>query len=439
MLTTKTSPRRDVVPLSSPRGFDPTGTAMTPRSNTLLSSSRTRYAVAPSAAEEGVSTLSRVEMRSISTFIDHNKKLKHSNRPLGVASVIPRSPFVRVKGAGDAELGLSIAPLHPKDSPLDIPLRLCTPSDIHAPALHDPRPSVPIASRLASLLKGSTSVPTHGEGDKKGTERDHTLVRALQDAKLRVEASRRSGNAEKGATAFCVLASLHYNARNMEAAAEAFTSAVSLYEVVGNIPALAFCHNVLGVVYYYTDEYKMALIHFKKQEVLCGHYGKAVAQINLGICYTALTNLEFAQQAFESATISATEANEESLVVISKGNHGLACMRDGNMKEAQTHFEEALEKCSVAGDSMGASIILLLLGEIFCACGDDANGLFYFENAHSIASANRTHHLASIAAVSVGICKGNIKERQLLLASSNAMGKHLSIKDVISSMKTRGV
>ena len=439
LATTNTTPRSSaaLVP-RSPRDASPGARgSSTPRSAALMSSSRTRYAVCPTAVENGASTLSRVELRSIATFVEHNKKLQHSHRKAGIATVIPQGPFAKVVEGGDGELGLRIAPLHPKDSPLDIPLRLCTPADVHAPPLQDPRPSVPIAARLASLLKGATSVPVHSEGDTKGTERDLTLVRALQDAKLRVEASRRSGSADKGAAAYCVLASLHYNARSMELAAEAFISAVSLYESVGNVPALAFCHNVLGVIFYITEEYKMALVHFKKQEVLCGHYGKAVAQINLGVCYTALGNLDFAQQAFQGATENAIEAGEEPLIVIAKGNLGMAFMRDGNMKEAQAHFEDALERCSVAGDSMGASIILLLLGEIFCACGDFNNALFYFENAHSIAVANRTHQLASIASVSVGICKGNIKERQLLIASSNAMGKQLNIKDVISSIQQR--
>eukprot|EP00388_Colpodella_angusta_P048004 GDKK01074768.1.p1 GENE.GDKK01074768.1~~GDKK01074768.1.p1 ORF type:complete len:198 (-),score=17.75 GDKK01074768.1:73-618(-) len=179
----------------------------------------------------------------------------------------------------------------------------------------------------------------------------------------------------------------------------------------------------------------MALVHFRKLEALCGSYGKAVARINMGVCYVALEEPQFAVQAFGDALASSVEAKESVLETIATGNKGLAYMRLGQMKAAQTELEGCLEQCSVAGDHVGTVVVLLLLGQNSAACKDYAQGLFYFEHALRVAEHAQCGPLISIAKVSIGVCRGQEESKGQLLAKVGTMGKPLSVADVVKAME----
>lgn len=381
------------------------------------------------------SMLTNTDLRGIGNLVTFNSKLRHGQRNLNAAAAIPSLAFAaRYKGVCDSDTGLQVASIDPQESALDVVLRLTSPEELRVPVLSDPKSNLPLATTLVGLLKGATSVPVHWAGEKEGLERDHSHVQALRDAKMRIEAAKRQENAYAEAKGRCCLAALHYNARNMEGVIKSLAPTVALFEECTHVAGLAFVHCTLGVAYYHNGEFKMSLVHFRKLEALCGSYGKAVARINMGVCYVALEEPQFAEQAFSDALASAQDAKESVLETIATGNRGLAYMRLGQMKSAQNELESCLELCSVAGDHVGTVVVLLLLGQNSAACKDYTQGLFYFEYALRVAEQVNCTPLASIAKVSVGVCRGQEESKGQLLSKLGTMGKPLSVGDVVKTM-----
>lgn len=404
-------------------------------------------------------TLTRTDLRSIGNLVTFNSKLRHAHRQHNAAGAIPSLAFaVRLRGPCDDRMGLQVAPIDPQESALDVVLRLTSPEELRIPALKDPKASLPLSSRLVGLLKGSASLPLHGDGgvggatvgassssttaggvaaDGGGTAKDHSHVRAMRDAKMRIEAAKRQESALNEAKGRCALAALYYNSHNMEGAIQSLSPAAELFESCGHAAGLAFAHCTLGVAYFRNGEYKMALLHFRKLEALCGAYGRAVAQINMGVCYAALEEPQFAQQAFTDAVASAAEpdAGEPVLEAIAVGNQGLAYMRLGQMRQAQAALEECLERCSTAGDHIGTAVVLLLLGQNSAACRDYSQAVFYYEHAMRVATqAGNCAPLLAMAKVSVGVCRGQAEAEGQLMARATTMGKGLSVADVVTTL-----
>jgi tetratricopeptide (TPR) repeat protein len=408
-----------------------------------MSTSRVKYAIAPrdnsdeQGAAAGPATLSARDLRDISKFIDSNKRLSRVHRSGNISALIPQGPFERIRDNVDSVLHIAIAPIHPKESALDVPLRLQAPESFHCPAMMDPKADCTVAKRIVSLLKGATSVPVHWAGEREGTEKDVAKLNALRDAEVRAKAAHRAQQPMKEALAYCALGALHYNATNIEKAVESFSSAVHVFEQQGNAQGVAYCHNILGVCYYRLGELKMSLIHYKKQEVLSGPYGQAVAQLNMGVCYSALNELKFSEQAFTDALSSALHSRDSILETIAMGNLGLTYMKCGDMRRAQTNFERCLEHCSIASDKVGAAVCLVLLGEVYSVIGDNEHALFYYEHAFRVADEAKCFDIAEIARVSVGVAKGNQSVKNSLAAMAKQMGQQLTITDLLNTLPTK--
>ncbi|AAQ15643.1 Tetratricopeptide repeat, putative [Trypanosoma equiperdum] len=400
---------------------------------TIVSNTRRRYTVLPSASQN---LLKITDLRSIERYIELNKNHRFMDRDPPPAEVIPDVPFVRVCG-GDEVLQMAVKPIHRRESALDVPLRFVAPECFHIPPLEDAPSYFPLARRIAALLKGAESVQPRWlerRPDLAASEatRGVVEVRVLKEAEVRRRAAVRAGNVLAAGIQFCTTASLHYNSGNMELARASFTKALVAFEAAGDVRGVALCHNLLGICHYRLQEYKVSLLHHKQQESVGGCYARAVAQINMGVCYAALGELDFAEAALEDALANARACENSMLETVALGNQGLTYLRMGNMRAAQASLEQCLERCSLAGDKSGASICLLLLGELYSLIQDHSHALFYFEHAYRVGGEAGCADVVDLARVNIGISRGTGALRDAMILQAKRMGVKVGVKDVVS-------
>jgi tetratricopeptide (TPR) repeat protein len=412
-------------------------------SGILTSATQTKYKGLASTADSDGSGSARIltarDLRSISKKVDALRTLQPRHRAGRITDAIPDSPFVKVEGSQDASLGLRLAPVNVKETALDVPLRLAAPAAYHAPAvsdapLHSAAPSSSLSMRLVRMLKGSSQVPQHWAGERDGVERDVTHTAVIRDFETKVGVAKRAGRHHKQATGLFALAALHYNAANRDKAVRYFRDAAAVFEQLGDAQGLALCHNLIGVCLMHTGAHKAALAHHRAMELLAGPYGRAVAQLNLGVCYAAVGEHEFAAQAFADALRNAGDAGDTVLETIALGNSAIALMRLGDLQRAQHDMEQCLERCSVAGDKVGASVSLLLLGDMHSQSGDQEHAQFYFEHAVRVATEAGCTDVADIAKVSVGVARGAQSARTTVLAAAKSMGHQMSLTELVSTL-----
>lgn len=401
----------------------------------VTSASRKKYAVTTS---QSASLLTREQLRSIDRLVDAAATSGSQPAERVIAQSIPPLPFGRVEAGGDAVLQLTVVPVDHRESALDVPLRFRAPEEYHVPAMVDPPSTFPVARRVVMLLKGAESVPeVSGPLLAPVGEPSVAQVIALKDAETRAQSALRGGaRSANGAHLLCLVGSLHYNYGNMEMALGPFRKALHVFEGLGDARGVAYCHNILGVCHSRLGEHKMALTHHKKQESLGGPYGRAVAQINMGVSYAALRELEFAEEAFDDALASARESSDKMLETIALGNLGLASLRVGNMRAAQTNLEQCLEQCSIAGDKSGAAFCLLLLGEVYSVINDYTHALFYYEHAFRVGGEANNADLVNLARVSIGVTKGNKMMRDAMLNQASVMGQQNDVQSVVQLLPT---
>lgn len=400
----------------------------------LLSTKKQKYAV---VASDNKTLLSRDDLRGINRFVD--KRVVSATYANGTepppSHGIPALPFEKVKENCDDVLQLSVSAIHERESALDVPLRFIAPDEYHAPAIEEPPSRLPLARRIAALIQGAGSTAVTWRYTP-AVSRDCTVteIQATKDAEARAQSSLRARNKQKAAQLYCVAGCLYYNYGNLERAVDCFGKALAIAEEVQDARCLAFCHNILGVCYYRLGEYKVSLIHHKKQEALGGCYSRAVAETNMGVSYVALGELEFAQQAYEDALLNARETQDSMLLTIALGNVGLVSLRIGDMRAAQSHLEQCLEQCSLAGDKSGASLCLLLLGEVYSLIHDHQHALFYYEHAFRVGGEARNPDVVNLARVSIGIARGNAAIRDAVLREAAAMGKTNTVQSVVTQL-----
>lgn len=395
----------------------------------VRSESKKSYKVIPD-----ISLLSKNDLCNVDRFVEtaYVDCSKIANKPiLPPSSQIPKLPFERVVGKGDEFLMMGLSPINPKDSAIDTPLRFTAPEEYHIPPLEDPPSNIPLSRRVASLLKGAESLPVPGRVE---CSQDKSIkeISVIKDAEARALSSLRAGDKETAAKLLCLAGSLHYSYGNVEMTIKSVRKALHVFEEVRNERGIAFSHNLLGVCHFRLGEFKMALVHHKKQETLGGLFAKAVAQINMGVSYAALAELEFAESAFTDALSSAQASGDPMLETVAYGNLGLVSLRIGNMRAAQTNLEQCLEFCSAAGDKNGAAICLLLLGELYSLINDHQHALFYYEHAYRIGGEANNNDTVDIARVSIGIARGNAKIRDAIVQQSFQMGQEHNIETVVN-------
>ncbi|CAG9580754.1 conserved hypothetical protein [Leishmania major strain Friedlin] len=400
----------------------------------LLSTKKQKYAVVTS---NNKTLLSHDDLRCIDRFVD--KRVVTATYVNGTqpppSHGIPALPFEKVSENCDSVLLLSVSAIHERESALDAPLRFMAPEEYHAPTLEEPPTRLPLARRIVALLQGAMSSMVSWRYTPP-VAKDYTVteIQVTKDAEARAHSSLRAGNKSKAAHLFCVSGCFHYNYGNMEWAVSCFKKALSIAEELEDARCLAFCHNILGVCFYRLGEYKMSLVHHKKQEALGGSYARAVAQTNMGVSYAALSELEFAQQAFEDALLNARETGDSMLLTIALGNVGLVSLRIGDMRAAQLHLEQCLEQCSIAGDKSGASLCLLLLGEVYSLIHDHQHALFYYKHAYRVGGEANNPDVVSMARVSIGIAQGNLEIGDSVLREAALMGKTNSVQSIVSQL-----
>ncbi|KEG11955.1 TPR Domain containing protein [Trypanosoma grayi] len=401
---------------------------------TILSSTRKKYAILPSASH---SLLSTTDLRAVERYIALNRGHRFTDRDGPLSELIPELPFVR-QHTGDEVLQMTVKIIHARESALDVPLRFVTPEEFHTPPLEDPPAHLPLARRVATLLKGAESVPMHwveprpgGSSSSSSSDEGVAQLKVMRDAMSRAKSAMRAGNTVEAAHLLCTVAALHYNSGNVELARSFYAKALAAFESIGDVRGLAFCHNILGVCYYRLREFKMSLLHHKRQEALGGCYSRAVAEINMGVSYAALGELNFAEPALEDALVNARACENTLLETIALGNQGLVYLRLGNMRAAQTSLEQCLEKCSLGGDKSGASICLLLLGELYSLIHDHQHALFYYEHAYRVGGEAKCSDVVDVARVNIGIARGNAALRDAVLQQAKRMGQNVALKDVL--------
>ncbi|KAG5469454.1 hypothetical protein LSCM1_02675 [Leishmania martiniquensis] len=400
----------------------------------VLSTKRQKYAVVASGNK---TLLSRDDLRCIDRFVSNRvvTATYASGTQPPPSNGIPALPFEKVNENCDSVLLLSVSAIHERESALDVPLRFMVPDEYHAPVLEEPPARLPLARRIVALLQGASSA-TVSWRHTPPVAKDSTVteIHAAKDAEARAHSSLRSGKKSNAAHLFSVSGCFSYNYGNMEWAVKSFKKALTIAEELEDAQCLAFCHNILGVCFYHLAEYKMSLLHHKKQEALGGSYARAVAEINMGVSYAALGELEFAQQAFKDALLNAREADNLMLLTIALGNVGLVSLRIGDMRAAQLHLEQCLEQCSIAGDKSGASLCLLLLGEVYSLIHDHQHALFYYKHAYRVGGEANNPDVVSMARVSIGIAQGNAAIRDSVLREAAMMGKTNSVQSIVNQL-----
>lgn len=404
------------------------------RERVLTSSTQKKYTISPASSR---TLLSRDELRSIDRYVA-NATIGPSGSGQAVVRVpdrIPELPFERVHPRHDAVLGLRVCPIRAQEPALDVPLRFEAPEVYHLPLIEDPPARISLARRVGALIKGTESVSVSwAQGSAHTTSvfsADGSGSSTLKDAEARAQSAIRSGSKMQAALLFTSLAALQYNCGNMEAAAAAFNKALLLFESTGSATGVAFCHNFCGLCYFRLGEFKMALVHYKKQETLGEGYSRCVAQINMGVNYAALGELQFASQALEDALANAREVGEPMLETISLGNLGIVALRIGNMRAAQGHLEQCLEQCSLVGDKSGAAVCLLLLGHVYFRIHDYTHAAFYYEHAYRVGGEAGLPDIVAAARVNYGVSRGSAALRETVLAEATAMGKANDVATVI--------
>ncbi|KAG5494366.1 hypothetical protein GH5_02381 [Leishmania sp. Ghana 2012 LV757] len=400
----------------------------------LLSTKKQKYAV---VASDNKTLLSRDDLRCIDRFVGTRvvtATYANGTQP-SPSNGIPALPFEKVNESCDSVLLLTVSAIHERESALDVPLRFMVPDEYHAPVLEEPPARLPLARRIVALLQGTSSA-TASWRHTPPVAKDYTVaeIHATKDAEARAHSSLRAGKKSNAGHLFCVSGCFHYNYGNMEWAVKSFKKALAIAEELEDARCLAFCHNILGVCFYHLGEYKMSLVHHKKQEALGGSYARAVAEMNMGVSYAALGELEFAQQAFEDALLNAREADNLMLLTIALGNVGLVSLRIGDMRAAQLHLEQCLEQCSIAGDKSGASLCLLLLGEVYSLIHDHQHALFYYKHAYRVGGEANNPDVVSMARVSIGIAQGNAAIRDSVLREAAMMGKVNSVQSIVNQL-----
>ena len=392
----------------------------------------------PPKRGEAKSLLNSHDLNAIKGYIAYNRKIPFQHRRGDLHSLIPSSPFRKSQEPSDSETGLRLAGLLPLESSIDIPVRFAAPSEYHAPPVVDQRPSAPPIQQLFAFMKGpmflrpihdhnssvggggTSTAPTAGGGQASvragGPDGTPTLrgkesggYRPLdpKDYMLRALTSRRSGQRKQEAIAYYCTACIAYSQTDFEKAIDMLSRCVSVMEKISDKRGLAAAHNLLGICYFKLQRYRTAVYHYKKQEVLCGAYGRAVAQVNLGVAYGALSETTFAVHSLMDALDNSRQTQDMCIESLALGNLGLALLRIGNLRGAQEKLEACMELCSLSGDETGASACLLLLGEVYALAKDNQRAQFYFSNALRVATEGGVKDVAHVARVSLGISRGN--------------------------------
>eukprot|EP01059_Diplonema_ambulator_P035347 TRINITY_DN8279_c0_g3_i1.p1 TRINITY_DN8279_c0_g3~~TRINITY_DN8279_c0_g3_i1.p1 ORF type:complete len:414 (+),score=106.87 TRINITY_DN8279_c0_g3_i1:71-1312(+) len=361
---------------------------------------------------EGLLTMG--DMNAIKGFIHSNKNIPFKHRRGDLQKLIPKNPFRKVEAPCDSITGLQLAALTPLESSIDVPIRFEPPVEYHPPPLVDPRSTASEVEQLFTFMKrtpyrtpqapgnsntnnggnnNNPSEPTSPNPKATGSSssrsgKNKASVSGFKsldpkDYMLRALTCRRAGQRKQEAIAYFNMAALNYTQNDYERAADLLGKCVAIMEKLSDRVGLAVVQNLLGVCCYRIGTYKVALHHYKKQESLCGYYGRAVAQINMGVTYSALGEKTFAVQALMDAVDNARMTQDMCIESIALGNLGLAHLRNGNLRAAQEGLEACMELCSLNGDEAGAAICLLLLGEVYSLVNDHKRAQFYFSNART--------------------------------------------------------
>eukprot|EP01065_Artemidia_motanka_P010909 TRINITY_DN15867_c0_g1_i1.p1 TRINITY_DN15867_c0_g1~~TRINITY_DN15867_c0_g1_i1.p1 ORF type:complete len:473 (+),score=128.04 TRINITY_DN15867_c0_g1_i1:57-1421(+) len=375
------------------------------------------------------------DLTQIRNFISANRNMAHQHRRGNLSDCIPQSPFRRTGQPCDTATGLALETLHPLEPAIDVTLRLRPPAELRAPNIVEPLSAASQVERLFAFMKGQSGSgsprrrkpkdaeammpePQQQPQQPRGPMSGRRLLRQ-RDYDLRAFAARRAGQRRQEAIAYYCMAALAYSSTDFTGAGTHLDKAIAVLEELGDACGLASAHNLAGAARHRAGDYEAAISHHQKQEALCGAFGKSVALVNIGVCYSALRDREAASTVLAEAVDQARLSGDMCIESIALGNLGLAHLKQGNLKGAQLNLEACMEICSVAGDHTGAAACLLLLGEVYALVHDHKHAQFYFANAFRVATDGGAKDIAQVARVNLGVAIGNeqYSERCAALAS----------------------
>eukprot|EP01060_Flectonema_neradi_P008280 TRINITY_DN15914_c0_g1_i2.p1 TRINITY_DN15914_c0_g1~~TRINITY_DN15914_c0_g1_i2.p1 ORF type:complete len:408 (+),score=72.64 TRINITY_DN15914_c0_g1_i2:237-1460(+) len=364
--------------------------------------------------------LTKDDLNAIRGFIQSNRNIPHKHRKGHLQKLIPDTPFKKTSAPSDNITGLKLAPMMPLESSIDVPIRFEPPAEFGAPKLIDLRSVVSPVQQLFMFMKNASGPPSNAPSvDMRKSQKDSksqftpktsppgARVVAARDYVLRALTCRRAGQRKQESIAYFNTAALYYNNTDYDKAIEYLTRCIAILEKLSDRVGLVVVHNIIGICYHRLQKYKTAIHHYKKQESLCGYYGRAIAQVNMGVAYSALDEKGFAIQALLDAVDNSKMTQDMCVESISLGNLGLAYLRYGNLRAAQENLESCMELCSLSCDEAGAAICLLLLGEVYSLVKDYKRAQFYFSNALRIAIDGGVKDVEQVARVSLGVSRGN--------------------------------
>lgn len=177
-----------------------------------------------------------------------------------------------------------------------------------------------------------------------------------------------------------------YHAGGQEArAAEYYTQACRLYEILGNQRGVIHCLLMFGVIANEQGDYMAAQQNYSeaitRARAIGWRYMEAASLTNLGNNYFDFGDYKTALSCHQHALVLCREIDDREGEAVSLDTLGLIWQNLGNNNSACTHFEQALQIQQQIGDRHGEGFTRTHLGYALYALGDLKAAAVAFQTA----------------------------------------------------------
>eukprot|EP01001_Neometanema_parovale_P005039 NODE_1773_length_1613_cov_89.610738_g1687_i0.p1 GENE.NODE_1773_length_1613_cov_89.610738_g1687_i0~~NODE_1773_length_1613_cov_89.610738_g1687_i0.p1 ORF type:complete len:469 (-),score=70.62 NODE_1773_length_1613_cov_89.610738_g1687_i0:121-1527(-) len=386
--------------------------------------------------------LTQRELRTIRDYISANQRLNHTHRAGMLTEKFPAASPSRVWTSRplDPTQDGGLAPLPERQTALDCALRLLPPPVYRSPVVKDPKREE--SHQVFDFLKGNV-IPVQkkkaAHSDDPAEDRESGISGStagkwaitLKDYEMRAISCRRAGKAREGAISQYNQGLMYYSAGDFDNAMRRFGEAITLFQTLEDAVGFAVATNNFGMACFHNKSLKEAVAAHQAHEAVATSFGKAVACLNQGVCYSRLGEMENAQEAFGKALVHSQSSHDMQLESLAYGNLGMLKLKNGMPQEAKHDLEQCMELCSLGGDQSAAAVCVLLLGEAYSLLKDHKHACFFFENAFRLATRCGMRDISEIARVNLGISKGNLDYKTRVMSLASTMGKPPTVAQLL--------
>jgi CHAT domain-containing protein/tetratricopeptide (TPR) repeat protein len=216
------------------------------------------------------------------------------------------------------------------------------------------------------------------------------LGEALTGYRVSLEFWRQLGNRRYEGIVLLNMGILAYDLQNYDQAEVCLRQAAAIFEEIGSSQWLAATHNELGLVYRDQGHWPEALAYFEKMVAQRRAEG---AQDRVGRGLNNIGEVLLFQGRLEEACAALEEALEKMTTRVYRVdthlNLGLAYQATGNLAQAQSAFQEAMDLALVIGRRDILPHVHYRLGDVWHRLGDGAASLDQFQAGAELIEAMR--------------------------------------------------